>query len=127
MEEQGNQYGTIVSLYKKMFIITEGITYGLVVPASGILIILITGLSVLQVLLMFGIMIGVAIVGSIPFVISYMRFLRPVLGYLGSVSASGGDGEAFIVARKRFYGFPLFHLLNIVTRWIVLFPAVIVF
>ncbi len=105
-----------------MFIITEGITYGAGVPISGILIILITGLSVLQGLLMFGIMIGVALVGSIPFVISYMRFLRPVIEYLKNGPAAGGGGEAFITARKRFYGFPLFHLLNIVTAGLCCFP-----
>lgn len=126
MEEQGNQYGTIVSLSKRMFLLTEGIGYGVVVPISGILIILITGLSVLQGLVIFGIMIGVALVGSIPFLISYKRFLGPVIGYLKNGSAAGAHGDAFIAARKRFYGFPLFHLLNTVARWVVLFPVVIV-
>ncbi len=44
-KSRGGQYGTIVALSKKMFLITEGIGYGVIVPISGILIIFITGLS----------------------------------------------------------------------------------
>ncbi len=126
MEKHHRQHETIISYFKRLFIFTEGIGYGLIVPVSGALIIIITGLNVRQGLIMFGIMIGVALVGFIPFFISYLRYLRPVLAYLGDISTPEGAGEAFITARKRFYGFPVFHLLNTAARWIVLFPVVIV-
>lgn len=127
MNETGTDYSTIKDHFKKIFLVTEGFGYGVLVPVVIIAVILISKLSLKEALIFIGISTGIAIVGSMPFLLIYRRNLNSIFNYLKNSTAISEENVLFITVRRRFYSFPVFHLTNTVLRWLVLFPIVVIF
>ncbi len=127
MENNPTHYEVYKKHLKTQFFFSEGIAYGFLIPLTLVLVILILKPSTSQMFTIIAVALGIAAVGTIPFIFSYVWFLAPVFAMVKNTSeAAGKPVDSYPAARRRFFLFPAFHALNSAGRWVILMSTVLV-